>query len=109
LNHQEIEMLLQQKAQLQQQQQQTGPATASEHLEQLLQPSRGEGAGCTRACVEDGSSDDSVTGSSVDSDDGLEARLERHHLQSMRLKWAKGSKLSLAEEERDREEKYFDD
>ncbi len=51
-----------------------------------------------------------ATGISSDSDDAPEERQQRRRQQQLlRLQWGKGGQLSLAEAERDREERYFDD
>ena len=56
------------------------------------------------------SSECEATGISSDSDDTPEARRQSHAQQrQVRRQWSAGGALAVAEAERDREERYFDD
>ena len=71
----------------------------------------------TAGCSFDGSASDnaasspcSTTGISSDSDEPPEERRERRKRQQLvRRQWSAGGEFALAQAERDREEKYFDD
>jgi hypothetical protein len=91
-----------------QQQQQQPPQQQQPQQQQQQPPNFAAAAGYDSA--DSSGVDVPATGISSDSDDAPEERQQRRRQQQqLRRQWGKGGQLSLAEAERDREERYFDD